>query len=55
MNRLTTIAGIPSEATSAIVYITNAHQNAEASLHEVHNGTLNVDMPADSFVSIIAQ
>lgn len=48
------ITGLPAEAKMAIVYITNQKQHAEASQYAVHNGSLDVDMPADSFVSIIA-
>lgn len=47
------ITGLPASAATALVYVTNARQHAEASMFEVHNGSLDVLMPADSFVSII--
>lgn len=48
------VTGIPATCTEAVVYITNDKQHAEASLHAVKNGSLDVNMPADSFVSILA-
>lgn len=46
------ITGLPQGVTRAIVYITNANQHAEAQCLEVTNGTLDLLMPAESFVSI---
>ena len=49
------ISGLPASSTKAVVYITNDKQNAEASYLPVRNGSVTVDMPADSFVSILAK
>lgn len=49
------VTGLPTEATTAMVYVTNARQHAEASMLEVHDGALDVLMPADSFVSILVK
>lgn len=48
------ITGLPTDATTAVVYITNERQHAEASVVEVHDGCVEVNMPADSFITIIA-
>lgn len=48
------VTGLPATCTEAVVYITNDKQHAKASLHAVKNGSLDVNMPADSFVSILA-
>lgn len=47
------ITGLPVGTTTAMVYITNDKQHAEASFHKVSNGCIDVNMPADSFVSIL--
>ena len=49
------ISGLPASTTKAVVYITNAEQNAEAHMYEVKDGKLSVPMPADSFVTILAK
>lgn len=49
------ITGLPASASSAVVYITNDRQHAEATMYEVHNGCVDVFMPADSFVSVMAR
>lgn len=49
------VTGLPATATSAVVYITNDKQHAEATLYAVNNGSIDVNMPADSFVSIFAK
>ncbi len=46
------ITGIPAGTESAVVLITNQYQHGEASIYAVHDGCLDVDMPADSFVSV---
>ena len=48
------ISGLPAGSTRALVLITNDKQNAEALELEVRDGKLSVDMPADSFVTILA-
>ncbi len=49
------ITGLPAGTTTAVVRITNDKQHAEAFSLTVHNGSVDVDMPADSFVTILAQ
>ena len=49
------ITGLPAGTTTAVVRITNDKQHAEAFSLSVHNGSVDVDMPADSFVTILAQ
>ena len=47
------IKGLTLTAKQAQVFVTNASQNAERSATEVNKGTLSVDMPAESFVTIL--
>lgn len=54
-SRTAHITGLPASASSAVVYITNDRQHAEATMYEVHNGCIDVFMPADSFVSVMAR
>lgn len=49
------ITGLPASAEDAVVYVTNSHQNAEAELVPVKDGTIKVTMPAESFISIITR
>ena len=49
------ISGIPQNATSAMCYVTNSARHAEAQLLTVNDGKVVVQMPAESFVTIIAQ
>lgn len=54
-SRLARITGFPVGVTEAVVYVTNSHQNAEAQLLTVTNGVLEVMMPAESFVTVLAK
>lgn len=47
------VSGLPTSTSHAIVYVTNACQNAEAQQVKVKNGTVIIDMPAESFVSVL--
>ena len=47
------IIGLPSNTHSAVVYVTNASQNAEKSKVEVSQGIAMVDMPAESFITVL--
>ena len=47
------ITGLPATTAWAVVYVTNAHQNAEACCLPVKDGTVTVSMPADSFVTVL--
>lgn len=52
---LAEVSGLPASSTKAVVYITNADQNAEAHMYDVKGGKISVPMPADSFVTILAR
>ena len=47
------ITGLPIDAKKATIYVTNAHQNSEAQQVEAAQGRLVVDMPAESFVTVL--
>ena len=47
------ISGLPVGAKEATVYVTNRHSHAEARLFKVLDGRLSVQLPAESFVSIL--
>lgn len=47
------ITGLPTSAKKATVYVTNAHQNSEAQQVEAAQGRIVVDMPAESFVTVL--
>lgn len=49
------ITGLPEQATRAIVYVTNAGQNAEAQCVSLAGGHAEIVMPAESFVTLITQ
>lgn len=49
------VSGLPASSTKAIVYITNTNQNAEAVCLDVKDGKVSVNMPADSFITILAK
>lgn len=49
------ITGLPATSTKAIVLITNTNQNSEALCLEVKDGKVSVEMPADSFVTVLAK
>ena len=47
------IKGLPVETDHAIVYVTNAKQNSEAQQVMIKNGSATIDMPAESFVTVL--
>ena len=47
------ISGLPASVSQAMVYVTNAGQNAEEQSVNVAQGTTTIDMPAESFVTIL--
>ena len=49
------ISGFPAATTEATVYITNTHTNAEAALLPVKEGRVTVNMPAESFITILTK
>jgi len=44
---------LPVGTKEAIVYVTNSHSHAEARLLKVTNGQMTVQLPAESFITII--
>lgn len=54
-SRVARISGFPRDAKQALVYVTNAKQNAEAQLLQLKDGVLEVNMPAESFVTVMAE
>jgi hypothetical protein len=47
------ISGLPSSVSQAVVYVTNASQNAEQQSVKVSQGIATIDMPAESFVTVL--
>ncbi len=47
------ISGLPSSVSQAIVYVTNASQNAEEQSVNVSQGIATIDMPAESFITVL--
>jgi len=47
------ISGLPASVSSAVVFVTNANQNAEEQSVNVSQGTATIDMPAESFVTVL--
>ena len=47
------ISGLPAGTKEVAVYVTNSHSHAEVRLLKVTDGRLSVQLPAESFVSII--
>lgn len=47
------ISGIPATVSHATVYVTNASQNAEKLSVNVSQGFATIDMPAESFVTVL--
>ena len=47
------ITGLPVTIHTAIVYVTNAIQSAEKSKVEVSHGIAKIDMPAESFITVL--
>lgn len=52
---LAEINGLPKSITKAIVFVTNAQQNAEAQCVPTRDGQVLVNMPAESFVTLLAE
>jgi len=49
------ITGLPADTKEVTVYITNSHSHAEAQLLKITDGQLKVQMPAESFVTLIGK
>ncbi|MBQ7554508.1 MAG: hypothetical protein IJT46_09175 [Bacteroidaceae bacterium] len=49
------ITGLPAEAGQAWVYVTNDRQHGDAQCLKVKDGKAWMDMPADSFVTVIVK
>lgn len=47
------ITGLPATATSATVYVTNASQSAEHTTVPVAHGSASINMPAESFITVL--
>ncbi len=47
------ISGLPAHVSHAIVFATNASQNAEEKSANVSQGIATIDMPAESFVTVL--
>ncbi len=47
------ISGLPSSVSQAVVYVTNASQNAEEQSVKVSQGIATIDMPAESFITVL--
>lgn len=49
------ISGLPADAEQAIVLVTDARRSAEAQCLPVQEGRMSVEMPAESFVSVLVR
>ena len=47
------ISGLPASVSQAVVYVTNASQNAEEQSVKVSQGIATIDMPAESFITVL--
>jgi len=47
------ISGLPASVSRAVVFVTNANQNAEEQSVNVSRGKVTVDMPSESFVTVL--
>lgn len=47
------IAGLPASVIQAVAYVTNASQSAEEKRVEVAQGKATLDLPAESFVTLL--
>ena len=47
------ITGLPDSTRHAYIYVTNSEQHAEAAWTAISNGELTIDMPAESFISVM--
>ena len=54
-SRTAEISGLPKTATSATVYVTNSRQKAEAQSIDISDGKATICMPAESFITLIAE
>jgi hypothetical protein len=48
------VSGLPTETREAVVYVTNSGQNAQVRILSVEGGTVTVPIPAESFITILA-
>ena len=49
------ITGLPASSTCAVVQITNSGSNSDSLCLPVVDGKVEVDMPAESFVSVFVK
>ena len=49
------VSGLPSNSRMALCYVTNSSRHAETQLLTVDDGKVTVQLPAESFVTLIAQ
>lgn len=49
------VSGLPSDSRMALCYVTNSSRHAETQLLTVDDGKVTVQLPAESFVTLIAQ
>ena len=47
------VSGLPASVNHAVVFVTNASQNAEEMSVNVSQGIATIDMPAESFVTVL--
>ena len=47
------VSGFPASVSHAVVFVTNASQNAEEKSVNVSQGIVTIDMPAESFVTVL--
>ena len=47
------LSGLPASVSHAVVYVTNASQNAEEQSVNVSQGVATIDMPAESFITVL--
>ena len=47
------LSGLPASVSQAVVYVTNASQNAEEMSVNVSQGIATIDMPAESFITVL--
>ena len=49
------ITGLPADTKAVTVYVTNSHSHAEARLLQTTDRCLSVQLPAESFITIISK
>ena len=47
------ISGLPASVSDAVVFVTNASQDAEEMSVKISQGIATIDMPAESFVTVL--